>query len=109
MTARVLHAIEQARTRAVELETERARELVRIAALEAELAAVDSHASIVHEPQPVAEGARRSSAAKLEIFRGLFRGRTDVYPTRFESKKGKAGYAPACNNSSFRGSASCRR
>jgi hypothetical protein len=47
----------------------RARELERIAVLEAELAAVDSHLTIVQQPQPVAEGARRSSAAKLEIFR----------------------------------------
>jgi superfamily II DNA or RNA helicase/very-short-patch-repair endonuclease len=38
-------------------------------------------------------------AAKIELFRSLFRGRTDVYPRRFESRKtGKAGYAPACAN-----------
>lgn len=35
---------------------------------------------------------------KLALFRSLFRGRTDVYPTRWESKAGKSGYAPACAN-----------
>lgn len=35
--------------------------------------------------------------AKIALFRSLFRGREDVYPLRFESKKsGKKGYQPAC-------------
>jgi len=38
-------------------------------------------------------------AAKIALFRSLFRGREDVYPRRFESRKtGKSGYAPACGN-----------
>jgi superfamily II DNA or RNA helicase/very-short-patch-repair endonuclease len=42
--------------------------------------------------------------AKIELFRSLFRGREDVYPRRFESRKtGKAGYAPACANEWIRG------
>jgi hypothetical protein len=40
-----------------------------------------------------------SPDAKIALFRSLFRGRTDVYPLRFESRKsGKAGYQPACGN-----------
>ena len=35
---------------------------------------------------------------KIALFRKLFRGRTDVYPVRWESKAGKSGYAPACCN-----------
>ncbi|MCQ2999113.1 DEAD/DEAH box helicase [Pseudomonas syringae] len=35
---------------------------------------------------------------KLALFRSLFRGRTEVYPIRWESKAGKSGYAPACAN-----------
>jgi hypothetical protein len=35
---------------------------------------------------------------KVALFRRLFRGRTDVYPVRWESKAGKTGYAPACAN-----------
>lgn len=36
--------------------------------------------------------------AKLALFRRLFRGRTDVFPMRWESKAGKTGYSPACAN-----------
>jgi superfamily II DNA or RNA helicase len=40
-----------------------------------------------------------STAEKIALFRHLFRGRTDVYPIRWESKaSGKSGYAPACTN-----------
>ena len=40
-----------------------------------------------------------SSAAKIALYRDLFRGRDDVYPRRFESRKtGKYGYQPACVN-----------
>ena len=36
---------------------------------------------------------------KIALFRALFRGREDVYPRRFESRKtGKSGYSPACAN-----------
>lgn len=42
---------------------------------------------------------RSSTEAKITLFRALFRGRDDVYPRRFESRKtGKSGYAPACTN-----------
>lgn len=45
-----------------------------------------------------------SSPAKIALFRSLFRGREDIYPRRFESRKtGKAGYAPACANEWVRG------
>jgi len=43
-------------------------------------------------------------AEKITLFRSLFRGRTDVYPARFESRKtGKSGYQPACGNEWVRG------
>jgi hypothetical protein len=45
-----------------------------------------------------------SSEAKVALFRSLFRGRDDVYPRRFESRKtGRSGYAPACANEWVRG------
>jgi hypothetical protein len=54
-----------------------------------------------HRP-PATNGS--SPAAKIALFRWLFRGREDVYPRRFESRKtGKAGYAPACANEWVRG------
>jgi len=42
--------------------------------------------------------------AKVALFRSLFRGRDDVYPRRFESRKtGKSGYSPVCANEWVRG------
>jgi len=47
---------------------------------------------------------RSPSDAKIALFRSLFRGREDVYPRRFESRKtGRSGYAPACANEWVRG------
>lgn len=40
-----------------------------------------------------------STAEKIALFQSLFRGRSDVYPRRFQNKKTlKSGYAPACKN-----------
>ncbi len=45
-----------------------------------------------------------SAEAKVALFRSLFRGREDVYPRRFESRRTrKAGYQPACANEWVRG------
>ena len=45
-----------------------------------------------------------SSQAKIALFRSLFRGRDDVYPRRFESRRtGRSGYAPAFANEWVRG------
>ena len=36
---------------------------------------------------------------KVAIFQRLFKGRSDMYPVRWESRtSGKSGYAPACGN-----------
>jgi superfamily II DNA or RNA helicase len=49
----------------------------------------------VQEPEP----SRLTTGEKVALFRRLFRGRTDVYPVRWESKTtGKSGYSPACAN-----------
>src|SRR5882762_6147663 len=61
----------------------------------------------IWEPMPQPQSLvhqTSSSEAKIALFRSLFRGREDVYPRRFESRKtGKAGYAPACANEWVRG------
>jgi YVTN family beta-propeller protein len=45
-----------------------------------------------------------SAKEKIALFRSLFRGREDIYPQRFESRKtGRAGYSPACGNEWVRG------
>jgi hypothetical protein len=44
------------------------------------------------------------TAAKIALFRSLFRGRGDVLPRRWENPRtGKAGYAPMCRNEWVRG------
>lgn len=55
---------------------------------------------------PLSEGAPQgnidknsSTPEKLELFRSLFCGRTDVYAKRYNNlKSGKSGYAPVCAN-----------
>jgi len=39
-----------------------------------------------------------STDQKVTLFRRLFRGRVDIYPTRWKSAKGRSGYSPACGN-----------
>ncbi|MFT3821858.1 MAG: DEAD/DEAH box helicase family protein [Rubrivivax sp.] len=46
-------------------------------------------------PEP---GLALTTAAKVALFRRLFRGRNDVFPLRWESQTGRSGYAPACAN-----------
>ena len=45
-----------------------------------------------------AVAAPLTTAGKVALFGHLFRGRSDVYPVRWESRSGKAGYSPACGN-----------
>ena len=45
------------------------------------------------------EPSNLSTDEKVALFMRLFRGRSDVYPMRWESKKtGKSGYSPVCLN-----------
>jgi len=81
-----------------------------ITALQAEnarlIALLDTHGIAwrlpqAHTPLVTIEEERSnfSTKQKVMLFRRLFRGRTDVYPIRWESQKtGKSGYAPACAN-----------
>jgi hypothetical protein len=47
----------------------------------------------------ISEASKLSTSDKVALFRRLFRGRTDVYHIRWESKtSGRSGYAPACAN-----------
>ncbi len=69
------------------------------------IALLETHGIEWRIPKPVAvvgqelEPSRLSTAEKVALFRRLFRGRTDVYPVRWEGKNsGKSGYAPACAN-----------
>jgi hypothetical protein len=45
-----------------------------------------------------------SPIEKINLFKSLFKGREDVFATRWEnSKKGTSGYSPACGNEWVRG------
>jgi len=69
------------------------------------IALLEQHGIEWRLPQPLlwqereSVQSRLSPTEKVALFRRLFRGRSDVYPVRWESKTtGKSGYAPACAN-----------
>jgi hypothetical protein len=39
----------------------------------------------------------------VQVFMSLFQGRTDVYARRWENRRGRSGYSPACQNEWVRG------
>jgi hypothetical protein len=81
------------------LDVERTGAIARAEALRAELTALEAAPPIRAAAIATAAAAPHSAAEKVKLFRELFRGRDDVYPTRFVSKKtGKPGYAHACAN-----------
>lgn len=94
--ARLNDALEHANTRIATLEGELEQEKQRLARLRAEMVALD-------EAVLVETAGIRAPAEKLTIFRSLFRGRPDLYPTRFVGREGKQGYGPACANKFVRG------
>ena len=102
-------AVADEERRLAELGEEARRAQSRLVALRSELASV-TRPSVAHAnlSAGLAIGQPRStpqsSAEKIALFRSLFRGRDDVYPVRFVSKRtGKSGYAPACANKFVRG------
>jgi len=96
--ASIAAALEEEESRLRRLEAERAEVAVRAESLRARLVALDVPPRAGALPV-VTTHAPQSSAEKVKLFRQLFRGRDDVYPTRFVSRKtGKPGYAPACAN-----------
>ena len=95
----IASAIVEEETRIRRLEAEHAGAKERLARLRDDLASLAEPDVVRAVPSPSMATAPRSPAEKVTLFRQLFRGRSDLYPTRFVSKKtGKAGYAPACSN-----------
>ncbi len=97
---RLLQAIGQEEARLARLEVEQTNAQRRLGALRAELASLGAEPEIrVRLPLVVDVRVPNTSVEKVKLFRSLFRGRAEVFPTRFVSKKtGRAGYAPACSN-----------
>ncbi len=101
----LLDAIERVESLLTRFETEQGQTRAQLAALRSELASLGPESEIrvqkrLQPPRPTPE----NPADKVKLFRHLFRGREDVFPTRFVSKNtGKPGYAPACSNKFVRG------
>lgn len=98
-------AIADEESRLATLTAQQAESRRRLTTLKAELAALDSRRGIhVQLPKAPALPTPQTSADKVRLFRSLFRGREDIFPTRFMSARtGKSGYAPACRNKFVRG------
>ncbi len=97
--------IQEAEALLSRLEAEQDRTRTRLAELRAELAVGQAGADIgAGLPGSLLSSVPHSAEEKVTLFRRLFRGRGDVFPTRFVSKKtDKPGYAPACKNKFVRG------
>jgi hypothetical protein len=91
-------AIAQEEALLASLEAQQDESRHRLTALRAELTAFDAEPAI-HVRPPRAAEAPIPRTDKIRLFRSLFRGREDIFPTRFVSAKtGKSGYAPACRS-----------
>jgi hypothetical protein len=85
------------RARLVQLDRARGRTHEKLDALARELQVASSQPAPISRLLP--DAVPRTPGEKISLFRSLFRGRPDLFPTRFVSRKtGKAGYAPACAN-----------
>ncbi|PWG61616.1 TOTE conflict system archaeo-eukaryotic primase domain-containing protein [Spiribacter halobius] len=91
-------AREEERLAALDAERERAREELRRLRLRLAESSANGASASQESAEAAADGPE-TPAAKLALFRALFRGRQDVYPLRFVSRRtGKAGYSPGCSN-----------
>lgn len=97
----LLETIAKAEARLKELDNEKADVAEDLAKLRNRLALL-SKIQVVEEPtlQFYSSVTKDSpSEEKIYLFRSLFRGREDIYPRYWESKKtGKKGYSPVCKN-----------
>ncbi len=96
----LLAEIAREESRLVDLKAEVETAAARLAGLREQLATLPV-VQVPLQSRPIADvaSAPATNAAKVGLFRSLFRGRDDVFPRRWENeKKGKSGYSPACDN-----------
>ena len=96
----ILRELADADAMLADIERTRDQMETRVQALRAELATAPT-ATDPSVPPTLASSATAplTPAGKVRLFRTLFRGRVDVFPVRFVSKKtSRPGYAPACSN-----------
>lgn len=86
----------------LEAELDEARGLLQ--AKKNELARIPDEARAATIAPHVADAPVLSPAAKVALFRSLFKGRIDVFPRLWtNARTGRRGYAPACTNEWIRG------
>jgi hypothetical protein len=99
--------IERLRTRLAALDRERGEIAAQIDELQRSRAGQGHRVVAIAKTSPLPPpGITTASPAmeKLALFKSLFRGRTDVFPRRWENTRtSKSGYAPACRNEWIRG------
>lgn len=100
-TSKIDHEIATAESELENLKIKHAELLAKITSLKAQrdqLRKGDASSG-----KPLVTG-RSSGKEKIRLFSSLFRGREDVFPRRFESKKtGKSGYQPCCRKEWVKG------
>ena len=105
--------ISHAESRLAELDDERDRVSQHISKLKAQLFSLqttEGHSQPVQQPAESIRPAPSASKRKIELFMGLFRGRSDVYPKHWvNTRKDTKGYSPACGNEWVRGACDKRR
>ncbi len=99
----LISAISHGESRLNELDKERHKILAELKSLKAELLKLANHSPDVTNnatDSPHKNISKISSPEeKIALFKSLFRGRVDVYPRLWISKKtGKKGFSPVCNN-----------
>ncbi len=96
----ILRELDSVGAALADLERTRDQLQARTTALRTELAAMTATTTAgVHMQGLPAVRAPQTPTEKLKLFQSLFRGRPDVFPVRFVSRRtGRAGYAPACSN-----------
>ena len=101
----MLAAIAEEEARLARLEADQNVARTRLAGLRASLAEYGTEPLIrVQLPPAISRPSPNTPSEKVALFRSLFRGREDIFPTQFVSKKtGRAGYAPACRNKFVKG------
>jgi len=94
---KILSAIAKIKTRLTKLDTERRQLTEDLHRLNIKLEECRLQSTA---PSPsVTISSKSANRQKISLFRSLFRGREDVYPRLWISKKsGKQGYSPVCEN-----------
>jgi superfamily II DNA or RNA helicase len=99
--AEILNQIAREEAAIAILQADQAKAVERVTALREKLTSLLlAESEEPHHGMPSNDlGTPISNAAKVTLFRSIFRGREDVFPLRWDNTRtGKSGYAPACTN-----------